>query len=132
MISTPIACSHCPCFSKHEYYSTPASAFGRLEKTWSARLQVIYGQRTARHPLIGARVEKLDELPVFTIPGIWMLMPSTKGYVRFTPHFLSQVELRKAWVSLRIALCENQISTRHGLRASLLKCKPSTKCPASR
>ena len=83
-----------------------------------ACLQVIYGQRTERHPLIGARVEKLDELPVFTIPGIWMLMPSTKGFVRFTPHFFSKVELRKAWVSLRTAHRRNQISTCHGSRAS--------------
>ena len=37
----------------------------------------------------------------YSIPGLWLLAPSSLGFVHYTPFFLSKAELQKAWVSHR-------------------------------
>lgn len=54
-----------------------------------------------RRPWFGGKKARQDgQLAVYSVPGIWMVMPSSKGWVKFLPYFLSRKELLKAWVRL--------------------------------
>jgi hypothetical protein len=67
-----------------------------------------YAERQARRSRAGASQEAgkagsdghdcTGTLPVFRIPGLAIILPSSIGPIRFTPLFLSSDQLQKTWV----------------------------------
>ena len=52
----------------------------------------------------GKELIEENDVQVFSIPGVTLELPSTKGPVRFTPYFLSKAELLNVWVSALTSL----------------------------
>jgi hypothetical protein len=65
----------------------------------------IYDQVIPRNkwPLLGGpKLQKGAQVPMFSIPGVWAILPSAKGFVKFSPYFLSKEQLCDCWVSYHL------------------------------
>ena len=110
-----------------EVNSIPLSVAFRLAKKYPALYEIASDEgekRKAREILRSQRsdgaAKGIQGVPLFSVPGVRVILKTDKGSVSYKPLFLSKTQLDKAWTVARRILSQSLISKRKSDRRQVV------------